>query len=75
MIAPENRNGPVPLASDRSRWDEKTSHQSHRSLKTFTYGQKVTLLAKTFVNNYPGTSLLCALTLGGLAGWIMKRRN
>ncbi len=75
MIASENRNGPQSIASDRGRWSEKATSQPNRSLFPYEYGERITQAVATFVNNHPGTSLLCALTLGGLAGWILKRRK
>lgn len=74
MIAPPKKNGLKQILTDRNVWDDQPPGHPSGSIKPIDFGQKVAKVLKKLVHDHPGSSLLVALTLGGLAGWFIKRR-
>lgn len=75
MIAPTDRRGHKPSAMVRETLDEQSRGHSGAWIKKKANVQQIMTMIKDLVHDHPGTSLLVALSLGGLAGWFIKRRS
>ena len=80
MIMAHSSNGKHRRIAIEEPQDHSFAHKAEQATERFEAAftevhEKVLAKSSAFIREHPGASLLLAATVGGVVGWLIKRRG